>query len=384
MNCIVDFKTAIGFKDVCCKTLVIPEGVTIIKNGAFRDYYGLEEVVFPSTLLEIGARAFENCTNLKYVSLPFEVNKLGMYAFAGCVNMKYADFLYTQIRIIPESTFLNCKSIEGIFLPDDVERICKNAFLSCDKLTYFYTPPKLKIFECIPTSKHINSIWIPNETIHIEDIEMYSFNNTEFILNQQQYERFRYVLPSSARITINNYYTNISKKVSDAELVLAQASDSINCMQNSLSVSENTVNYSLYNQAKYLLEIENCILNKPSKIEICKINFSNYNVDYDITTTITFNKKNRTYRYERTEFGNIQKTIGSGIIDSQEWENFENLCAKNTFLYKHSNPISSKDKRYWHIKLIYTNRKTIDYTSTNFKSEEYLLFYDCFGKYVET
>lgn len=61
--------------------LVIPEGVTQIAAGAFKDLHGLTGVTFPSTLEEIGKNAFENCYNLEYVDLNENLKKIHDYAF---------------------------------------------------------------------------------------------------------------------------------------------------------------------------------------------------------------------------------------------------------------------------------------------------------------
>ena len=375
-NCILTNQIAVGFKDVYCKTLVIPEGVISIKNGAFRDYYGLEEVIFPSTLVEIGARAFENCTNLKYISLPFEVSNLGIDVFAGCHNLICADLLYTQIRVIPDSAFSGCKSLEGVFLPDSVERICKNAFLSCDKLTYVYTPKQLKIFECIPKSKLLSLISIPNEVIHIEDISLYSFENTEFILSQHQFNRFYNALPASAKIHIDNSYSNINR----LELILEQQSNLMDYVINSLSISSLNDDNASYIGA--YLEMVKCMCNCPSKIEISKIKFYDNYIEHDIITTITFEKKE--YHYHQIKSGVMNNTVRHGPIDQQRWKEFEVLCASDTSLYKQSYPLSDEYKHFWRVEIIYSNGKILDYSSTNFDNEGYLTLFECFGECIET
>lgn len=374
-NCVVQGETAIGFEDVYCKTLVIPEGVTVIKSGAFRDYYGLEEVVFPSTLQMIGSGAFENCTNLKYVSLPFEMSELGIGVFAGCVNLIFVDLLFTQIRIIPENAFFKCKSLQGVFLSNDIERICKNAFLGCRSLAYFYTPNKLKVFECIPCSKFLDLIWIPDSVIHMEDVEWHTFENTQFVLSQNQYDRFKLVLPRTATINCEEYTNQNIRKLQELtwtnkilDNIIVMLNDSTKHLPIILKVNE---------------EMVLCLQNKPSKIQISKIIFSDVDKIYDITTTVTF-KRSREYYYKRTEFEGMQNTFGSGFTKLHQWEMFELYCANHNSLYKSLKSPQSKNDHMWTIEIEYVNGNKIEYASNKFDNEEYLILLDCFGEYLAT
>ena len=43
----------------------VPEGVTEIGEGAFRNNAAVESVYLPEGVVKIGAKAFENCTGLK-------------------------------------------------------------------------------------------------------------------------------------------------------------------------------------------------------------------------------------------------------------------------------------------------------------------------------
>lgn len=63
------------------KTVVIPEGVTKIAYGVFRNSK-LCEVVFPSTLKSIGACAFDGCKALTRIELPEGLEEIDYYAFS--------------------------------------------------------------------------------------------------------------------------------------------------------------------------------------------------------------------------------------------------------------------------------------------------------------
>lgn len=76
-------------------TLVIPEGVTHIRDYAFQNCAQLEAVVLPSTLTNVedadpyypfalGAHVFEGCSSLKAINLPEGVTRIGDSTFEGC------------------------------------------------------------------------------------------------------------------------------------------------------------------------------------------------------------------------------------------------------------------------------------------------------------
>jgi hypothetical protein len=61
-------------------------GVVRIPNYALAEGY-YEEVVLPSTLVEIGKRAFENCENLSKINRPQSLLIIGEDAFYNCPGL---------------------------------------------------------------------------------------------------------------------------------------------------------------------------------------------------------------------------------------------------------------------------------------------------------
>ena len=68
--------------------LVIPEGVTVIPNDAFRYFKNVTKIKLPSTMTEIAANNFKDHTYLKKITLPSTVTSVGSDAFSGCTNLK--------------------------------------------------------------------------------------------------------------------------------------------------------------------------------------------------------------------------------------------------------------------------------------------------------
>ena len=85
-------------------TVVIPEGVTEIGNGAFMDNGSLERVVIPEGVDRIGYRAFRGCRRLGEVSIPDSVKSIG------------------------EEAFFMCRALRNVTVPPGVEQIGEHAF----------------------------------------------------------------------------------------------------------------------------------------------------------------------------------------------------------------------------------------------------------------
>lgn len=81
----------------------IPEYITKIDSGAFKENTSVKTIHIPDTVTEIGDSAFEGCTSLTNVHLP------------------------NQIRKIEYKTFNDCDSLKSITIPASVEQIMYNA-----------------------------------------------------------------------------------------------------------------------------------------------------------------------------------------------------------------------------------------------------------------
>ena len=89
---------------------IIPEGVSSIANGSFRNNPLLERVVIPQSVKTIGRNAFANCKNLKSVLLAEGLETLG------------------------DGAFFNDEAVSSIHLPGTLKRIEDHSFNSCTAL----------------------------------------------------------------------------------------------------------------------------------------------------------------------------------------------------------------------------------------------------------
>jgi len=91
----------------------IPEGITNLNRGTFKDCFLLESVTLPSTIESIGIKCFESCYSLRNIVIP------------------------KGVTVIEYEAFINCESLENIVIPSTIN----NNSLSVD---VFYDVEKNK------------------------------------------------------------------------------------------------------------------------------------------------------------------------------------------------------------------------------------------------
>jgi hypothetical protein len=80
-----------GKKLIACLNVVeeyrVPDGVTVIEDGAFQPCKSLMSVVLPDGVKEIKSEAFCGCRSLKIAVIPESVTKIDWDAFNDCPNL---------------------------------------------------------------------------------------------------------------------------------------------------------------------------------------------------------------------------------------------------------------------------------------------------------
>ena len=72
--------------------ITIPDYITKIGVGAFRDFSILENIFIPNSVESIEARAFMSCVGLTNISIPNKVQIIKTYTFYGCTSFnKYIN-----------------------------------------------------------------------------------------------------------------------------------------------------------------------------------------------------------------------------------------------------------------------------------------------------
>lgn len=97
--------------------LVIPEGVTEVKDYAFYGYYGIKQLVIASSVETISTNAFISCYNLESVMLFEGVTEIDEYAFSGCANLASIN-IPASVTSIGEWAFNGCTNLNSVTFAD--------------------------------------------------------------------------------------------------------------------------------------------------------------------------------------------------------------------------------------------------------------------------
>jgi len=123
----------------------IPEGVTTIGTAAFRSCTGLTSVSLPNTLTIINNYAFQGCTGLTELVIPEGVTTINENAFYGCTGITSVSFPDTNtLTTIGSNAFHGCTELTGkLVIPEGVETLGNYVFYGCVKLTSVSLPSTL-------------------------------------------------------------------------------------------------------------------------------------------------------------------------------------------------------------------------------------------------
>ena len=116
--------------------VAVPEGITEISTGAFRNNKTIKKVILPEGVTTIGDNAFSRCSALESVNLPDSLVTIGEKAFYKCEALSGKLKLSGNLTTIGVSAFETCAAFTGgLNIPDSVESVGRRAFYSCAGLT---------------------------------------------------------------------------------------------------------------------------------------------------------------------------------------------------------------------------------------------------------
>lgn len=115
--------------------VVIPQGVTEIGKGAFKEYSFMKHVTIPNTVTKIGKGAFCWCEGLEDVIIPDSVIHICAHAFAGCKCLTNVE-LSNNLEIIDCGAFNYCDSLRFIEIPNSVKAIGNYVFFRCRNMEH--------------------------------------------------------------------------------------------------------------------------------------------------------------------------------------------------------------------------------------------------------
>jgi len=162
--------------------LVIPEGVTEIKNFAFTDATCLTSLMLPNSLKILGRDAFWGCSNLSgNLIIPNSVTTIGFAAFGNCSGFTGDLIIPNSVTMIEVGAFGHCSGFDGILmLPNSLTSISVAVFTGCCNLKgNLVIPSSVTKIGCgafKDCSGFTKTCFMPSNCTNIED-QYYNFIN---------------------------------------------------------------------------------------------------------------------------------------------------------------------------------------------------------------
>lgn len=144
------------------KSIIIPDGVTDLKDLCFFSCKNLRSIVIPNSVKSIGNNCFIDCSSLEHVQIPDSVISLGEKCFLNCTSLKSIQLSSSIIRL-GRSCFQNCGSLEFIEIPNSVVGLGEKCFAYCKSLAYIEIPSSVQSIgdRCFSGCKGLRCIKAP-------------------------------------------------------------------------------------------------------------------------------------------------------------------------------------------------------------------------------
>jgi len=120
----------------------VPAGCTKLEGYAFMANPALKEIRIDS-VTEMGEDVFYYCTSLKSIVIPEGITMLTGATFGNCTSLESVTLPET-LEVIGSGCFYNCLALKDITIPSSVTTINENAFLNCASLTSITIPETVK------------------------------------------------------------------------------------------------------------------------------------------------------------------------------------------------------------------------------------------------
>lgn len=123
------------FFDKEYNSVLLPNTLNYIGEGAFAGCDKLTEIVFPEELDSIGRYAFRSCVGLEEISLNTGIKKIGAGAFSHCTQLKEVDLSALEpLCGFEKRCFADCSSLEIVNVGEKITDIAANMFAGCTML----------------------------------------------------------------------------------------------------------------------------------------------------------------------------------------------------------------------------------------------------------
>ena len=218
-------------------SFVVPETVTSIEAGCFKDCTNLQSITLPSGLKYLGESCFSGCTGLVSIDLPSSLEYIGPSCFYGCQNLESIT-IPEAITELPDYCLSNCYALtrEGLVLHDNIVSFGDYCFSDCGSLGFSTLPASLKRIGkyCFyyTGGSDIESLTLPAS---IEFIGEDAFDNGFMGVSNCRYVRFEGDFPVMDRYALAGLYGQWDENYTSSILTIYYPADNSTWTQEAIN-----------------------------------------------------------------------------------------------------------------------------------------------------
>jgi len=325
----------LNLMDEATGSIIIPQSVTKIGEGAFSNLEGLRTIVIPGTVKEIGTNAFRNnktlekiiiqegveiigneafreCSNLETIELPESIKTIGTLAFYTCPKLQSVK-IPSQITKIEDYTFGQCRSLASVqFSGNNLKEFGKESFYGTKFSEIIITENVEKISEtAFAFNSNLNNITINNDKFIYENgiLMPKNKNSIIFISNKYYHEKTDFKIPEG----VENLETSIANFNTIKKLIITSKLKKINARGLPISIEE--IEIEGENEYYRVSEEEKCLYTKNKELIYCYSKEEDINLKLDVETICEY-AFNGAQKAIKITLPPTTKNIGNQILSS--------------------------------------------------------------------
>ncbi len=196
-----------AFNDIPLTSVTIEDGIETIKEYAFWDSDGINELVLPKTLKVIGDEAF-TWAYITSLVLPEGLDSIGRNAFCNCNNLKNLEIPSTITRI-GDNVFGSCGNVSSVVSRIQTPfAISESVFSSCTSATLYVPAGTMTLYQKTAGWNKFDNVYDgePKETTYegLKYIYLVGSNNA-IVVGRDDSEMRKITIPSTLPVDNVNY-----------------------------------------------------------------------------------------------------------------------------------------------------------------------------------
>lgn len=188
----------------------IPPYITSIGQYAFSST-AIGSIVIPNTIKNISNGAFFRCNNLRTIEIPNSVIAIGESAFALCENLELVS-IGESVESIGPSSFAFCSKLKSMMIPSRVHDIGIYAFSLCNELKEVHVQASIPpIIDAETFSDYNKTLYVPINCSDAYRVSEY-WKNFEYIVESADESAIESIVNEKHRIYVVGHTLHVENR----------------------------------------------------------------------------------------------------------------------------------------------------------------------------